>query len=992
MKTLLLCLLTVLTTTLSAQKYTQRQYKIGNGLPSELVKGIDQDSLGNLWIATDEGFVSYNASRFETYRSVTQSNYTKGFFRTKNGRLLAFADLDVFELRNTGDSVEFKSIVPVARSVNDSSLTYPKLIYEDRNGHLWVSESQSVVKVDGQKLKRYNFDLADRTPQFIRSFSFFENNTGDLFTVSVAGNVFRYDQQQDLFTRTDYKFPSGVEFAKVINDRLIVGALSGLYVSEKLENGQFAQPKLAFSIPSVSYVSLLPGGNYFVATRGSEHFFVDAAFTTKTLAVSDVNDINHVYVSRENDLWLSTNEGILLMQEAPFMGPIGLSGVFVEAITEDVSNPDVYYYATREELHSINIQSNKDELIASNIKDGYFQSLVSTKNGLWAANAFQVLLIKDKKIVKAFDFSDQRMFVTLLSKDRDENIWLTIPGRREVLMIDNNLRLQSFQIPLGTNGFINDVKDGGDGIYVVSNGANNLFHKPYSDTIFHGISVPMDLKPGEEINTFGFFVEGPIIWLATSAGLFQYDHETVHKVDLGESYAGVPIRTISGNGKAGFLLATPKELLYYDVQSDDNNLFASSMNLSGVTLNPRSIMIDDNKKVWIGTSRGLYVSSRSLDDRVKTPQPQFAFANADRKKVTHLAENILPHNILLSLEVTSVTFPEEERIFQFRRSSDQLWTPLHGTTIDVITSQPGDQLLQVRARKTGPYDWSDVTNIRFSVAKPFWMTIWFYLLIVLAVVAIIVVTVVIVRSIEAKQKARLEQMVDKRTAELGEANRELEAFSYSVSHDLRAPLRSILAFSQILEEDFGTKLDDEGKKNIATILRNANKMNQLIDDLLRFSRVLHQGLGKSNLDLNEMVKEIIDSLRETAYKDTVVNVQPLPPIVADSGLIQQVWSNLISNGMKYSSKAAQPRVDVTYEEKDKEYIFTVKDNGAGFDMQYAEKLFGVFQRLHTDREFPGIGIGLALVRRIITRHEGRIWAEGKLGEGATFHFTLPKSS
>lgn len=122
MKTLL-CLLTVLTTTLSAQKYTQRQYKIGNGLPSELVKGIDQDSLGNLWIATDEGFVSYNASRFETYRSVTQSNYTKGFFRTRNGRLLAFADLDVFELRNTGDSVEFKSIVPVARSVNDSSLT-----------------------------------------------------------------------------------------------------------------------------------------------------------------------------------------------------------------------------------------------------------------------------------------------------------------------------------------------------------------------------------------------------------------------------------------------------------------------------------------------------------------------------------------------------------------------------------------------------------------------------------------------------------------------------------------------------------------------------------------------------------------------------------------------------------------------------------------------------------------------------------------------------
>ena len=975
---------------LFAQEYTKRQYKIENGLPSDFVKAIDQDSLGNFWIATDEGFVTYNAARFETFRNATHSNYTKGFFRTKNGRLLAFADLDLFELKPGGDSVEFKSIVPVARSANDSSLTYPKLLYEDANGSLWVSESQSVVRLDGSKLKRYNFELADRTPQFLRSFSFFEDGNGDLYTASVRGNVFKYDRQQDKFQKADLIFPSQTEFATVIKDRLIIGALGGLYVAEKNSDGKFAQPKLMLPIQLVSYVTLLPDGNYFVATRGSDHFFVDPTFTKKKLAVSDVNDVNHVYVSSENDLWLSTNEGILLMQEATFQGPVGQADIFIECITEDLSEPAKYYYATRDELHSYDIKSGEDKKIIASIKDSYFQSLVTTKKGIWAANAFRVLLINDDKVVKTFDFSDQRMFVTSLNKDRDENIWITIPGRRDILMIDNDLELHTFAIPLGKDGFINRVQDGSDGIYAVSNGSDYLFYKSYNDTVFRNISVPVELKAGEELNTFGVFVEGPIVWLATSIGLLQFDRETVHRVDIGEGYSGLPIRSICPNGQSGFLLATPKELLYYDVQNDAGSLFASSMNLSGLTVNAKSVLIDRSKKVWIGTSRGVFVSSHSLDDKIKTPRPQLAYANVDRKKVSHFGTTVLPHNMLLSLAVTSVTFPEEERIFQFRRANEQQWTHLNGTTIDIITRNAGDQTIQVRARKTGPYDWSEVTSIRFTVARPFWMTAWFYLLIVLGIGAIIGITVIIVRSFEAKQKARLEAMVDKRTEQLGEANRELEAFSYSVSHDLRAPLRSILAFSQILEEDYGDKIDDEGKKNIAAVLRNANKMNNLIDDLLRFSRVLHQGLGKSSIDLNQMVKEIVDSLKETGYKTTVVNVQSMPTVTADHGLVTQVWSNLISNAMKYSSKAKQPQVDVTYEEKDKEYIFCVKDNGAGFDMQYAEKLFGVFQRLHTDREFPGIGIGLALVRRIITRHDGRIWAEGKVGEGATFYFTLPK--
>ncbi|MEJ0055281.1 MAG: ATP-binding protein [Bacteroidota bacterium] len=982
--------------TLFAQQYVTRQYRVENGLPTDMIKAISQDSDGNLWIATDEGFVKYDGARFENYPKATHSNYTKGFYRTRNGRLLAFGDLDLLELNPAGDTTEFKSLRQVSQAANDSTLSYPKLLYEDRQESLWVSESQAVVKLSGKKMKRYEFGLADRTPQFLRSFSFFEDGQGNLFTVSFAGNVFRYDPGKDEFVKSAYQFPGEIEFVSVLNRRLVIGALNGLYIAEPSGNGSFDQPRLASPVRSVSYVAALANGNYLVATRGLEHFLLDSAFTHKTLAVSNVNDVNHIYLSGENDIWLSTSDGIFFLQEAAFQKYAGSSDGFIECIAEDIREP-LLYYATRTELHSFDAQSHVDKKITDNIKDGYFQSLVSTELGTWAANSFRVLLMNGEKIVKTFDFSDQRMFVTSISPDAEGNIWLTIPGRSQVLMIDKNLHLNTFGIQLGENGFINDVRDGRDGIYVASNGDKNyLFYKSYSDTVFHNISVPVNHNPGEDFNAFRLLVSGKTVWLATSLGLIKYDGKTAEKVFLGEAYNGMPVRSICANGPGlsgkldGFLVATSRDLLYYDVQSGDHNLFASARNLSGISINSRSLLISRDKKVWIGTSKGIFSSNRRITERQKTLQPQFVYASIDGKRTAIPGQRVVPYNVLLSLTVSSVTFFEEERTFEYRFASEQPWQRLGGSTINVITSRPGDQQVQVRARKTGAYEWSDVSVLNFNVANPFWMSAWFYALVVLLVGLIIALTTLVVRALHIKQKMRLEAKVAERTLQLEEVNKELEAFSYSVSHDLRAPLRSIMGYAQILEEGHKAEVSEDGIKALGTIRKNAGKMNQLIDDLLRFSRVLHQGLQKTAVDSNQLVSEIVSSIRETDNKETAIRIKPLPSVMVDHGLITQVWSNLISNAVKYSSRAAQPQVDIGYEETATELIFHVKDNGAGFDMKFAQKLFGVFQRLHTDREFPGTGIGLALVKRIVTRHGGRIWAEGKVNEGAAFYFALPK--
>jgi signal transduction histidine kinase len=241
-----------------------------------------------------------------------------------------------------------------------------------------------------------------------------------------------------------------------------------------------------------------------------------------------------------------------------------------------------------------------------------------------------------------------------------------------------------------------------------------------------------------------------------------------------------------------------------------------------------------------------------------------------------------------------------------------------------------------------------------------------------------------------KTQESLERALREKAQLLGETNKELESFSYSVSHDLRAPLRAIDGFALMLEEDYREQLDAEGRRFLSVIRENTNRMGALVDDLLAFSRLGRQSVSKSEVNMEGLAKEVAeDALRFHKGTAAEIHVGNLPAARADPGLMRQVWVNLISNAIKYSSRTAHPRISVTGRNSASGSTYVVKDNGVGFSMEFVEKLFGVFQRLHRADEFEGTGVGLAIVQRIISRHGGRIWADGKINEGATFSFTLP---
>ena len=242
----------------------------------------------------------------------------------------------------------------------------------------------------------------------------------------------------------------------------------------------------------------------------------------------------------------------------------------------------------------------------------------------------------------------------------------------------------------------------------------------------------------------------------------------------------------------------------------------------------------------------------------------------------------------------------------------------------------------------------------------------------------------LVRTNMAEEQLRLH------AAELEALNSDLESFSYSISHDLRSPVRAVLGYSRAIYEDYADQLDDEGRRLLAVVQSEASRMGDLIDDLLNFSRLGRQPIVDALVNMTSLAREVATEQARLAGVETAAfEIADLPAIHGDRVLLRQVWTNLLSNAIKYSGKNEHPQLSVWATEEPQRTIYHVRDDGVGFDMAYADKLFGVFQRLHRSDEFPGTGVGLAIVHRIVQRHGGTIWAAATLGAGATFSFALP---
>lgn len=321
---------------------------------------------------------------------------------------------------------------------------------------------------------------------------------------------------------------------------------------------------------------------------------------------------------------------------------------------------------------------------------------------------------------------------------------------------------------------------------------------------------------------------------------------------------------------------------------------------------------------------------------------------------------------------------------------------LQGKSGVTIASDPRDGIDYVYAYYPAEHGWGVVTQQPASAAfaardQQLQRLLTGYALGLLFCAAVIYLSrTIVTQRIEAEEDRRmvveLERRVAQRTSELEASNKELESFSYSVSHDLRAPLRAVDGYAQMLEEDFGGRLDEEGRRLLGVVRASSRQMAQLIDDLLMLSRMGRKDISRESVDMTALAQNVV---ADFGSEGATIEIGSLPPAQADRISMRQVWLNLIGNAIKYSAKSDRPRIEIGGSREAGENIYWVRDNGVGFDMKYYDKLFGVFQRLHDAGEFPGTGVGLAIVARLVSRHGGRVWAEGTIGKGASFRFALP---
>jgi len=982
-----------------AQEYFYRQYRVNDGLPSDIVKGCTQDSLGYFWIATDEGIAKYDGVTFTSYREVTHSNYAKGFYTTRSGRLLAFADLDLFEIRNLGDTVIFKTVCAVARTASDTTLSYPKQLFEDAQGDLWISESQAVVKLHNNTLKRYPFDIANRSPQFLRSFSFFEDRKHDLFISSYQGNVFRYNAGRDVFEATDKKFPPGVEFVDTETDRLVIGSVDGLSQATLLDGGGFKAPVLTLKIPFVSFARAIGKHRYLVATRGTTQVIGDLAHGTITPLSKSINNINHIYISPDSDVWISGNEGWLLMKDNLFHGANEQVADFIESVVEDAAAANLYY-ATRTTLYAYDRIHKKNTKLLD-IPAGYFQSLVAAPEGIWAANAFKVLLFANGKIKKQFDFSNNSRFVTGLIRDVYGDLWLAIPGLAHVYRIDKSQSLRHFSVPLGREGVINMLHEGRDGIYVASTGKDSyLFFKSRNDSLFRNVSVPVDFALHSDFNVTDIAEAGGAIWLASSEGLLKFDRRHLARTDIGKRFTGLPVKSVHPYASDKLLITTALGMLLYDPHTGASDLFNESSGLLSNTITPRCLLVDSHQRVWVGTAKGLCYSTRPLTLLNKTPQPQFVQVVVNGKKDAARTAHPIGYGSFLAVQVSCITFPENEVIFQYRLLPDENWRATTESEIRFSALTAGDHTLEVRAKKNGPFAWSDLARLPFTIAQPFWQEWWFYVACLLVASALVTLTIVAVNARNQKHQAALQALIDERTNALRKSNEELTQINLEknnligvVAHDLRNPLRQMMGLLSLIKVT--SKVDENTASYLDLMAQSALRLDDMIVKILDVDAIDSQQLNLKiePVDLSTMCDGVANRYSVDAMRKRISIIKQIDPelyVRADKGYLEQVIENLLSNAIKFSPFDRQ--VFVRLHAGHERVTCQIRDEGPGLSEEDKKKLFGKYQKLSarpTDHE-PSTGLGLSIVKKFVVAMEGDIACESERGKGASFSVSLAR--
>lgn len=979
-----------------AQEYRFQQYRVSNGLPSDVIKNIARDSLGFLWIASDEGIVKYDGRKFTTYRDVLNSQYAKSFLTTRDKRFLVLADLDLLEIRNYVDTVVFVPLLHGTRTPTDSTITFAKTLYEDRRGMIWIAEPQGVVRYDGKAMKRYDFGKEHTSPVFIRSFSFFEDRDGQLFAISFAGNVFRFDTTAEKFIIEKGDLPSPVSDVIHLDGDLLIATSTGVFKS-RVESGRISKAEMLLPIPEASDFGLANDSTLWVSTYDENLYRVNIKGLqwTAELIPFRFSDINRIFPDENGTVWAATDKGVILVQPKLFeLADQHSASHFVESITYD-KDRDILYYCSKEYVLSIRNESgNPVRRVVYHDKSSYFLSVAYNKHGLWAANRSKVFLFQDDQIIRTWDFSAEGNFIADLITDREGNVWISQTGNKKVISISTELLVQHLDVPFTGDNNINIIREGNDGVYLGSNGADSyLYFKPWNKS-FRNISGEPSLEMSADFNVNDLAIADNVIWVASNEGLFVFKDSTMRRVELGERFTIEPVRSVEIFDGRTLLFSNSNGLFRYDVITGEFWLYDENMGLPSNTITDQGIFVDPYKNVWVGTSYGLGFTDRIVQHTLRTPKLYCVETKVNGVPRILGKQNILPYGAFVDFQFTSMSLPEKIDT-QWKFSGDSAWQTMENSNLSLANLSAGDYKIVVRAKGIGQ-SWSENSSIAFVVAKPYWQTAGFITAVIILVGLIAWISYTISAQIMERRKGWLQNLVNSRTHELQQVNEELrirntelDRFVYSASHDLSAPLKSLMGLINVARME---KPGTTHEQYLRLMERSVLKLDQFIREVVSYSRNSRMPLKLESFDFRELVNGIlIDYQYSPNFKkiDFIVEDDTGSEMVCDVTRLKIILNNLISNTINfhYYGGDRQPYMRIMLTTSDGHYVIRAEDNGRGISQEHISKIFEMFYR--ASEESQGSGLGLYILKESVTKLDGTIEVTSVPNAGTIFTIRLP---
>ncbi len=996
---LVLCYFGFLSFTVLAADYQFLQYRVENGLQTDIIKCIDQDSLGYIWIGTDEGVIQYNGNRFMHYPNASSSPFIKDFLKLRDGRLFVLHDLGLNEIINQVDTVLFRQVLPGTRMPTDSSIWYAKSLFEDSQGNIWISEPQSVVKYDGQHIQRIEFGDEHNSSSFIRSFSIVELPGGIILMSSFNGVFFTYNLYTGEFTFLDSNgFNAEVSHMIYWNEAVYLTTQNGLYKVTQIEHGRISFIKVLSAI-NLSYLLQLQTDDLMINS------FTGASMLLQTDGTYEIMNFpltvtNQSYQSPDGNIWLPTEKGVVLLKPQIFQKIRAENdNIYVESVAKREDGKQVYF-CSKEHLRSYRIGDPAAKVIDIRLK-GYYQSLQLEGDNLWVSNVYQILQYNlEGELRKYMDFNQYGRFIFDMMLDPDKNLWFTQEASVGLKKIDLNGNIHFYAREQGLPEELTIVRMGTNGIYAGSNTVESyLYFKAYDDTIFRKFTKPINFSYEGALRIEDICEYKGVIWLASSVGLLRQDDQSIEKVDIGERFNNLLVKTVKCQENTPYVwFANAYGLVQYNSETGEFNIYDESEGLPSNTINTRGLLVS-NDGVWVGTASGLAFAHNIFREAQSTPSPRIIRFGVDNKnfRVGSQNKNAISPNPFIEILISAPTYPSNKVRYQYRMDDEENWQEMPaGNLLTFPKLTGGDYTLAFRAKKLGNYSWSPATYLSFTIRKAIYETWWFRLLIIFSVVILIIITRYITSYLLRKRQLELEMLVNERTAELAMANenllarnQELDQFVYSTSHDLSAPLKSIRGLINLAKYE---NTSESQNSLLYKMNESVIKLEKFIKDVISYSRNTRMEITHEPIELKKLVQERLENISNLESFGTIEVIIDIPDdltIDCDETRLRIILNNLLTNAVKFQRFDIEPEpfVLIRYRLVNNNHEITVRDNGHGISSELQHRIFDMFFRANVSAD--GSGLGLYILKQTVAKLNGQVSLVSEEGMGSEFTITLP---